>query len=585
MMNGNSNKHWLLFILALVIVLGGSLLAWSIDTSRGTVTVKLVDFVGDNGTMLHGRLYIPDGVTSANPAPAVLFIHGGDASSDKYSMYSVEFSRRGYVVFNFDQRGHGFSEGQPRVSENGYGGAEALRFLRSLDIVDLDNIALAGHSMGGSAVGFAAAQYPDGYSSINFIGSSTPYFEGADPSTFRNASYICDLDDRCMYDESGIKRVAGLYGVEDLTGIKHDTLYGSIEDGTGRVLYYVPTVHNATYISPTSIGYTIDWVQKTVKPPRNIDPSSQIWMWRYVGSGIALVGAIFFMLTLGSLLLQTSFFKPLAGAVPEFKGVTGRNWWIAAVITAIVPPATLFLFHGWTAKSVALWPYNRITGIMGWAVLVAVVTAILLLINHYLLKGDQGATLYNYGLTWRDKGIDWRNIGKSVLLAVCIMGSAYLLLAMVYDWLKIDFRIWNEGLRLLTHIRVRNVLQYVVPFALAFVVFGTNLHGLLRARGGSASLGREMLTNVVIMAPWYYVWAIWWGPFSAVRSNPAGPSFAQGFMKHWFWAFPMVMSAFAVISTYFYRKTGKVYVGAFVNAILVCMVILAEQMTGVMAMR
>ena len=198
-MNGTNRKNWVLLTIALVIVLAGSLLAWAIDTVGGQVSVKLVDFVGDDGTLLHGRLYIPAGVTNKNPAPAVLFIHGGDASSDKYSMYSVEFARRGYVVFNFDQRGHAFSEGQPRINADGFGGPEALRFLHNLDIVDPKNVALTGHSMGGQAIGFAAVKYPDYYKSLMFIGSTNPTVAGTDPSTLKNVAYNCGMDDGCRY--------------------------------------------------------------------------------------------------------------------------------------------------------------------------------------------------------------------------------------------------------------------------------------------------------------------------------------------------------------------------------------------------
>ena len=215
---------------------------------------------------------------------------------------------------------------------------------------------------------------------------------------------------------------------------------------------------------------------------------------------------------------------------------------------------------------------------MGWTVLVAVVTVILLLINHYLLKGDKGATAYNYGLTWKEKLIDWGKIGKSLLLAFCIISATYLLVAIIYNVLQVDLRMWNEGLRLMTLHRVGDVLKYAIPFMLGYIVFAANLHGLLRPKDGSASLGREMLTNILIIAPWYYLWAIWWGPFSYLKTHPGGPPFAQGFMQHWFWALPPVMLAWTVISTYFYRKTGKVYVGAFVNALFVCWVILAEQM-------
>ena len=45
---------------------------------------------------------------------------------------------------------------------NGFGGPDGLRYLRSLDIVDKDNIGLEGHSMGGWTVVNAAAALPDG---------------------------------------------------------------------------------------------------------------------------------------------------------------------------------------------------------------------------------------------------------------------------------------------------------------------------------------------------------------------------------------------------------------------------------------
>ncbi|MGD8455216.1 MAG: alpha/beta fold hydrolase [Anaerolineales bacterium] len=577
-MNGNTKKQWWLLFLAILIVVGGSLLTWAIDTVGGSVDVKLVDFVGLNGTVLHARLYVPKGVTSENPAPGVLFIHGGDASSDKYSMFSVEFARRGYVVLNLDQRGHGFSGGEAEIpfgpTKYGMGGPETLKYFSTLDIVDPDNIACVGHSMGGMACAAAAVAHPDIASAFVFVGSTPP--EGTDTTFPPNAAAIAALDDSARHGESTL---LPLVGVTDIGEVSPGAVYGSIEEGTGRVVYKPDTIHNAEYITPAVIEAAVDWIQQTMTPPKNIAPSNQIWYWRYIGSSIALGGAIFFMVSLGSLLLQTTYFKPLAEPLPEFKGAKGVGWWIAAIITAIVAPATLFYFHGMTAKSVGkLWYYNRITGIMGWTVLVAVVTVILLLINHYLLKADKGATAYNYGLTWKEKLIDWVKIGKSLLLAFCIISATYLLVAIIYNVLQVDLRMWNEGLRLMTLHKVGDVLKYVIPFMLGYIVFAANLHGLLRPKDGSASLGREMLTNILILAPWYYLWAIWWGPFSYLKTHPGGPPFAQGFMQHWFWALPPVMLAWTVISTYFYRKTGKVYVGAFVNALFVCWVILAEQM-------
>jgi len=572
----NKKVCWL-FILSLVILLCASAFTMGVDTIGGRVTVKLVDFVGEGGTLLHARLYIPDGVSTANPAPGLVFIHGGDASSDKYSMFSVEFSRRGYVVLNFDLRGHAFSEGPAELPfgappEHGMGGPEALNYLRSLDIVDKNKISCAGHSMGGMACEYAAMKYPDGYASLVLLGA-TP--DASIAATQRNTAVIHALDDGQLVGDSTF---VPFTGVTDVNTIESGKVYGSIQAGTGHVVYFINTVHNAEYITPKVIEKTIDWVQKTNPAPNPIDPTNQIWIWRYVGSTIGLGGAVFFMLMFGAVLLSTSYFKPLAEPLPEFKGFKGKAWWLPAILSAVIGPATLFYFHGLTAKAPAIWPYNRITGIMGWAVLVAIVALILILFTRFVLKGIKEATTDNLGLTWSEKKLDWAKIGKSLLLAICIISTTYLIVAFIYHVFHVDFRMWNEGLRLMTLGRVGSVLLYVIPFMLAYIVYGVNLHGLLRPKNGTASFGLELLTNILIMAPWYYLWAIWWGPFAYLKSHPAGPPFAQGFMQHWFWALVPIMLMWSVISTYFYRKTGKVYVGAFVDAFFVCWIILAEQM-------
>ena len=60
-----------------------------------------------------------------------------------------------------------------RWRANGYGGPDGLKYLRSLDVVDKDNIGLEGHSMGGWAVLKAAAAAPDDYKAMVLEGSGT----------------------------------------------------------------------------------------------------------------------------------------------------------------------------------------------------------------------------------------------------------------------------------------------------------------------------------------------------------------------------------------------------------------------------
>jgi len=163
-MNKGAGKYWLLLIVSLLIVIIGSGLGSWINSGAGTVEIKNVRWAGTNAFVYNARLYVPKGVTNENPAPGALVVHGGDAQNEIMANVALELARRGIVTLAIDQPGAGFSD--PPSFAMGAGGADSLRYLRSLDIVDQENIGLIGMSMGGGAVGSAVTAFPDGYKSI-----------------------------------------------------------------------------------------------------------------------------------------------------------------------------------------------------------------------------------------------------------------------------------------------------------------------------------------------------------------------------------------------------------------------------------
>ena len=136
----------ILLVALLMIGLGG-LLAWSVQTDGGQIKIKDIRFVGTNGTVMSALLYVPKNATPKTPAPGVLAVHGYINTRETQDGFAIEFARRGYVVLAMDQTDHGYSD--PPAFANGFGGPDGLKFLRSLDIVDKNNIGLEGHSMDG----------------------------------------------------------------------------------------------------------------------------------------------------------------------------------------------------------------------------------------------------------------------------------------------------------------------------------------------------------------------------------------------------------------------------------------------------
>jgi pimeloyl-ACP methyl ester carboxylesterase len=609
--------------ISLALVLVGSLIAWNTQTAGGTVRVIDVRWVGSNGTPMSGLLYVPQTATAETPAPGIVAIHGYINSRETQSGYAIEFARRGWVVLAADQTGHGFSGGA--AFANGFGGPDALRYLRSLDIVDPDNIGLEGHSMGGWASLIAAGQFPDDYKAVMLQGSSTGTFgapEGT-PDWPRNLGLVFSQYDEFSGLMWGSPTARGIVETDKLQALFNTTepvevgrMYGSVEDGTARMLYQPAVTHPGDHLSTEAIGNAVDWFQRTLEggAGASLPPSDQIWPWKEFGTLLALIGLVMSFFPIGGLLLENTPFRLLTDRLPEPRPVTGWGWWLAAVLTAAIPALTFFPFNhladadrlfGWTPN--ALFPQNLTTGIMFWAVGNALITLVLFLLWHFLANRKNGASFENYGAAWR-RGLRWGEIWRSFVLAALIAFAGYLILALMDFLFKVDFRFWVVALKPMSPLHFRIFLGYLIPFALYFLILGLALHGQMRrtsstrrvavtgesrrpaerrkdrdARraieqdGDTIPLWQAMLINVALLVTGIIILLLvqYIGLFTrGMLTNPAEPLLSIVAIQ-----FVPILAIVALISTYFFRKTGKIYVGAFLNAIFVTWYIVAGQAT------
>jgi hypothetical protein len=215
---------------------------------------------------------------------------------------------------------------------------------------------------------------------------------------------------------------------------------------------------------------------------------------------------------------------------------------------------------------------------MYWALAVAVVSFILFLLWH-LIFNRKNATFVNYGATWKDQGISWIKIGKSFLLAAIICFIAYLTCAFSGWAFTTDYRIWVFAVKPMTLLQFRIFFSYLIPFIIYFLVLGLILHGEMRCgqADGEPKLWKEMLTNIFLLITGYIIFEAWqYGPLFA------GGTLAIPAAALWviimFQFFPIFAIA-AMVSTYFYRLTGHIYAGAFLNAMLVTWIVVAGQAT------
>ena len=579
-------KH--LLLVSLILIVAGSIIASVVQSDGCKVTVRDVRFAGTGGAMMSALLYIPNNATPKTPAPGILAIHGYINTRETQSGFAIEFARRGWVVLELDQRGHGYSD--PPVGANGYGAIDGLAYLRSLDFVDKTRIGLEGHSMGGWASVIAAHARPDDYRAMVLEGSctSTKYsnqyvpFPGS-PTFPKNLAVVYSTYDefsilmweipvaRDVVNSEALKKV---FGVGE--AIQPGKIYGSIEKGTARVLYQPKTTHPGDHLSCAAIGNAIEWFTKTLGDDKTLASDKQIWYWKEIGTLIALIGGILLIFAAGDRMLNSGYFSSLKGTPQNPKPATGAGWWIGAVLMVVIPAITylpLTLIGNVIVKPSWIFPQKETNNVMFWLIVNGVLSLIFFCIWHFLSNRKKGGGAAAYGLK-----AQWKKIGLSAWFAFLVVFAVYLSVAVIsYLW-NVDFRLWIVQLKPMSPLQIKIALRYLIPFALFYLMFAVALHGQLSLSKGS--LSKKMIVSMLVSSIGYLaLLLLMYIPLFAGKALGVPDARMTLYAIIAIPILPLFIIV-SLISTYFYEKTGLVYVGAFMNAFFITWYLVAGMATS-----
>jgi len=582
----------LLLAFSIIIVLIAGLLGSMIQSDFYSVDVRDVRIPAKDGQVLSGLLFVPENVSNENPAPAVLTMHGYINSRETQSGFNIEFARRGYVVLSLDMAGHGYSE--QIAGDLSSGGSDALRFLHDLDFVDSDNVAVEGHSMGGWSLVRAVNDNPDLVKTVILEGSSPETYGSGEvtaTSPFNFAVVFSKYDEfsQLMW---GVEVPSDIVKTEKLKkafGVTEDVvpeeLYGSFVNNSARKLYIPSNTHPGDHLSTEAIGNAIEFLQDSIAAPNEIDPENQIWPWKEFATLLGLIGFIIFIFAVSSLILQTKFFGSLIQPLPDFGGAQKWGWWISAIIATAIPAVFFFTFQEWGQANIAVtafWPQQLTNGFVAWVTFVGLIALGLFIVWHFISGRKQNGNTINYGLSTstENKKFSWNYIGKSLLFSVIVMFFAHLLVAMTQWAFLIDFRWWVLAVKPLDFTHFRIVLDYIPPFLFFFLINGLILHVQLRYKekgNNFGSLLKSMLTNGIVNALGIVVIVILQLGSLYMTETLFFPS--QSLLGIVAYQFVFITFVTGLFSTYFFRKTGNIYTGAFINAFFVTWYIVAGQAT------
>ena len=143
-------KKGLLFylVLAVSMIFGGAIGAQAINENGYHTDISTFTIPTDDGQWVEGTVFKPDTATSANPAPAVVFVPGFQRTKESHYDIALEIARRGMVCFIIDPYNQGDSSASMNTSSSSaeggaYGAIPLVNYLYdtgNVNYIQKDNL-------------------------------------------------------------------------------------------------------------------------------------------------------------------------------------------------------------------------------------------------------------------------------------------------------------------------------------------------------------------------------------------------------------------------------------------------------------
>lgn len=603
------NKVWLCIAIALMLI--SMVFASCIQTSWGEVTVKDLRWETTAGIEMSGLLFVPDGVSAENKAPAIVVSHGMFNNREMQDANYVELSRRGFVVLSMDMFSHGFSENVANIGLVTTGMYEAVKMLSTLSYVDVTRIGITGHSLGGMSSNAAVAQ--DNASPVRLIAAVLLNCADATYVDAETGAYADIYGSRdtgivaAQYDEFFMRQTDAngnetaprdylqysnaqsfLYFGTDPAGKDlraADTVYTETIDGSEamRVVYNPAIIHPWSHFSQQSTAATIAFFDEALGAPAPLSATNQVWQWKELFNFLGLIGFAIFVVNFAILMTATPFFSSLRKkelAAPRAFAKGGALWFWGSLIAAAVFGAVTYLpvlnNVGSFTMAKSPWSQSSPWGVACWAAITGVFAILSMLLSYHLHLKKNGATTERLGMK-----IGAKNLGKTVLLALIVVVVSYGCVFFADYFFKTDYRLWVLGVKAFNANVIYTAVFPYLPLFLTYYIaasvaansFNHNTLGMKDEKRGWVNTAVVALFSAI---PPLVLLAIQYINFYSTGFL----AWSVGHMQI-VWLFPVLvfLPITTIMTRTVFKATGNPYLGGIINGILVTLIACSNTLT------
>lgn len=503
----------------------------------------------------------------------------------------------------------------------------------SLSFVDKDQIGITGHSLGGKmanaclaynkiqeangGVNQIAAVFLMGNQQLNIDGvwqDHLNYDPDDTPDSGDEIPLYYDVDygiDAGQLDENNYQTEAGgpqnfyksanarvlineldNYDLQEGDDVEVGKIYEGTVQGSEekyiRALYQPYETHILNHYSLATTSNLVDFFQNAFEAPNYIDAGSLTIQYKWFFNTIGVIGFFLSVYAFASILLTTGFFGTLLAKkesdiyVPTApKGVKGNViYWVFLALGGLLPATFMIPLEQWIGAhkgadfatrslfGTKIWPQGLTLEQGMWTGASGLLGLAFFAIGYFLVSKKNGVKPADWNLK-----MSRSNVGKTILIVLASIGFGYGVAGFAKYFFGVDFRFisyvikWPSSGSLLIALRF---IPLVAVFYFANALC-QNLCNMVAGRKEWLNTLLMCLANIIGLV------CIWVYQYSGLISKGVVRLDSARVMLTW----PLFinLTVCTIISRRFYKKTGKVYIGALMNTILFTVIGCANTMT------
>ena len=600
----HSKRHLAIYLFVVIIA---SWVASGIQSVGGSVQVRSINIPTQNGQWLVADLFKPSSATAASPAPLIAVVPGFQRSKEALSNIALELARRGFVTVSIDPYAQGSSSASLSrfaATTEGYGLFALVDYVASsenLNYVDRSRIGATGHSAGGNAAIRGANHFgreaqrtgqPSKLDSVYVSGyvltltdevlSDVRSNVGVAYAFYDEGAYRNELGDGDMRTAPEALRAvnSGLPEGEQVSVVDLGRYYGDKEARTLRVVHNERILHPFQPYMAEATANQIEYFQNVFDWDSELSAYDQVWQWKELLGVVALIAALAAVVPMGQLLLQAPPFAALVKSVPEPlpppRGKGRLLFWTIFVVAAVIacfsyiPMAELsqkIFVAASTRQLTWFFPQRMNNAVMLWAVLNGALGFLMFWLAYRFFGRANGVTPAQWGIA-----TTLSELGRTLVLAILLFFCFFFVLFTVYYFLHVDYRFLFMGVRVFQP-ELLLLLAMYTPFF--FVFFLSNS---LRINAGMRFAGQPEWRNMLLGGVANSLGLLLIVIVQYVTFAATGTVYwTDGwlYVNLLFGVVPM-MFVLPYFNRYFYRMTGRIYLGPMVTCLIFVMILITN---------